>query len=142
MKQFLDISLPANLEHVEPMRDAATAIARELGFSAEQVARVELAVEEAITNVILHAYAGVKGNISLSCSREDDGQLAVTVTDCGMAFDPTTVTNAAKEPAPGKPAMGGLGINLLRHNADRLAYRRSNGKNILAMMFDPENGRP
>jgi len=142
MKQFLNISLPASPEHVEPMRDAATAIARELGFSAEQVARVELAVEEAITNVILHAYAGGKGNVSLSCSRDDDGQFAVTVTDCGMAFDPTASANAAKEPAPEKPAMGGLGINLLRHNADRLAYRRANGKNILAMMFDPENGQP
>ncbi len=142
MKPLLDISLPASPEHVEPMRDAATAIAREIGFSAEQVARVELAVEEAVTNVVLHAYPEGKGSISLSCSCDDDGQFAVTVTDCGRAFDQTAAARAAQNPASGKPATGGLGIDLLRHNADQLSYRRTNGKNILAMIFDPEGGRP
>jgi anti-sigma regulatory factor (Ser/Thr protein kinase) len=142
MKPLLNIVLPASQEHMEPLRDAATAIARESGFSAELIARVELAVEEALTNVILHAYADGTGNVSLSCIYDDGGQLAFTLTDSGVAFDPTAAASAGKGLSTGKRAVGGVGIDLLRHNADRLSYRRTNGKNILELMFNPESGQP
>ena len=139
MKQLVEIARPAGLEHMEALRDTAAMVAREIGFSSEQVARVELAVEEAVMNVILHAYPGAKGDVALSCSRDDGGCLVVMVTDGGIPFDPTAGAAVDKERPPGKRAPGGLGIDLMRHNADHLAYRRTKGKNMMTLLFMPES---
>lgn len=139
MKPLLDITLPASLENVDLLRDAAAAVAREIGFLAEQVANVELAVEEAVTNVILHAYPGGNGTISLSCSGDNASPLAVMVSDDGVPFNPTAIVAADKDQPFGTRTVCGLGIDLMRHNTGQLTYRRSDGKNMLTLLFSPES---
>ena len=95
---------------------------------------LNLALEEAVTNVMLYAYPeGTKGNVDVDATIEGD-QLTFTITDSGKAFDPTAapevdITASAKE----RP-IGGLGIHLVRNIMNAVKYQRKDGKNILTMI--------
>lgn len=94
---------------------------------------LNLAVEEAVVNVINYAYPeGTEGEVNLD-SAVTDGALTFTVTDCGKPFDPTARAkvdiNAGVEERP----VGGLGIHLVRQIMDDVRYERRGGKNVLIL---------
>lgn len=94
---------------------------------------LNLALEEAVTNVMLYAYPkGTVGLVELEAQREGRC-LHFILSDSGVAFDPT----AAQDPDIAAPAtdrpIGGLGIFLVRQIMDSVSYRRENGKNYLTM---------
>ena len=92
---------------------------------------LNLALEEAITNVILYAYPeGTDGLVLLDAAVAENG-VSFTITDKGKAFDPTARKevdiNASVEDRP----IGGLGIHLVRRIMDRVRYERIGEKNVL-----------
>ncbi|MBR4808773.1 MAG: SpoIIE family protein phosphatase [Bacteroidales bacterium] len=92
---------------------------------------MNLALEEAVTNVILYAYPeGTEGKVRIDASAGENA-LAFTITDYGKAFDPTAREevdiNASLEDRP----VGGLGIHLVRTIMDSVRYERIGQKNIL-----------
>jgi len=96
---------------------------------------LNLAVEEAVVNVINYAYPeGEKGEVSINAS--DDGKkITFMISDQGRPFDPTKV----EEPDTTLPAeereIGGLGIHLVRNIMDEMHYERSaDGRNILTLV--------
>ena len=106
---------------------------------AEQIAdqvsfRLALAVEEAVTNVIGHAFAGVPPPHLVTVRLDLTPQLfSAEVIDNGRPFDPTTVAPPDLSLPVEQRAAGGLGIYLMRSMVDRLHYRRSGGKNRLRL---------
>jgi serine/threonine-protein kinase RsbW/stage II sporulation protein AB (anti-sigma F factor) len=93
---------PARPDAVASARRDATRAARELGVEAERLADLVLAVSEAVTNVVLHAYRqGPPGDVHVDVRREGDG-VRVTVTDQG----------AGMRPRPDSPGLG-LGLPLI-----------------------------
>jgi len=90
--------------------------------------RVELAVDEAVTNVIKHAYAGSKGQIHLTCTREGD-TFVITIQDKGKPFDPRSVPPPDLEADVDGRRIGGLGIYFMKKIMDEVSYR-----------FDPAEG--
>lgn len=107
-----------------------TDLAGEVGFAAEKLSRLNLAVEEWATNVCRHAYRGEGGTLSVAV-RRDDKALVVELGDEGRPFDPTT----AKEPDVSLPlearTPGGLGLMLMRRMVDEVHYRREGNRNIV-----------
>ena len=96
-------------------------------------ARINLALEEAVTNVIMYAYPpGTEGSMDLDAVREENG-LQFTLTDSGKAFDPTAAPEADLSTSVENRPVGGLGIHLVRTIMDRVSYRRADGKNVLTM---------
>jgi len=95
------------------------------------VADVNLALEEAITNIVLYAYDDADEHrigvlISLT-----DGLLTAELIDDGRAFDPLQVAAPdVSAPLEDRP-IGGLGIYLVRHLMDDIQYRREGGRNHL-----------
>jgi serine/threonine-protein kinase RsbW len=96
--------------------------------------RIALALEEAVTNVISHAFAGVAPPHRIKVRLDITPELfAAEVIDNGRPFDPLTV------PAPDlslpfeERPPGGLGIYLIRSMMDRIQYRRSDGNNLLRL---------
>ena len=95
--------------------------------------KLQLAVEEAVVNVIEYAYPqGVMGDIHLHVT--SDGQsLKFVIKDHGVAFDPTmkekTDTTLSAEDRP----IGGLGILLVREMMDSINYIRTEGMNVLTL---------
>ena len=94
---------------------------------------INLALEEAVTNIINYAYPeGTEGDIELSFSLTGR-TLYFTLSDGGKPFDPTSVPPADISAQAADRPIGGLGIHLVRKIMDHVNYFRKDGKNILKM---------
>jgi serine/threonine-protein kinase RsbW len=103
------------------------------GFGPKEVLEVQLAVEEACTNVIVHAFKGRSGPFWLSIMFEKD-RLKIRIEDDGPFFDPTKHINATTTVhASIERPVGGWGIGLIRALMDEITYERRRGKNILIL---------
>src|SRR5436305_14956797 len=84
------LTLPGDLDALEPIREYASEAAKNAGLSESAVYRLCLAVDEIATNVVLHGYeeAGRTGNLTIS-SAIDCGRLVIDLRDTGKSYDPT-----------------------------------------------------
>jgi serine/threonine-protein kinase RsbW len=99
-------------------------LGRQAGLSDERCQELEVAVDEACTNVILHAFPEhTVGEMSVRCSPVERG-LAVTIADRGRPFDLEEGAEIAREKRSRDPASGGMGLSLIRQLADAVHYRR------------------
>ncbi|MBJ7448791.1 MAG: ATP-binding protein [Parachlamydiales bacterium] len=95
---------------------------------------IELAIEEALVNIINYAYSSEKvGRLDIQCLR-DDKKIKFILKDWGKPFDPT---KESKKPnfdlSIEERPIGGLGIHLLRSLMDDVHYRREDDANILEL---------
>lgn len=91
--------------------------------------QVELALEEAIVNVIKHSQA--RAPFFLTCNHQPERQIEFILEDTGRPFNPlshkSTQPTLAREP-------GGLGIVFMKKYMDALFYRREKGRNIFTLI--------
>ena len=108
-------------------------IAEETGMDMQTTLNVNLALEEAVTNVILYAYPeGIHAPLFLTAD-VTPSLITFTLSDNGIPFDPTAAPEAnINAPASERP-IGGLGIHLVREIMDSVVYTFDDGKNILTM---------
>ena len=96
---------------------------------------LQLCLDEAITNIVCHAFEpNTAHDVHIALWR-DDTVLHAEVTDDGRPFDPLSY-----EPPPApkdlqSAKIGGLGIRLMRGFADQIAYQRSGPMNRLLLSF-------
>jgi serine/threonine-protein kinase RsbW len=126
-------TIRADLAALPGTLDRVSASLRRLGAPEKAVQEVELAVDEAVTNIILHGYEGAGGEIALSCERTDEGAV-VEIRDAGPAFDPTVASTPDLESGADKRPIGGLGIYLMRRMTDAVLYERRDGENVLRLV--------
>ena len=94
---------------------------------------VNLALEEAVSNVILYAYPPeTAGEVVVDAVVLED-RIEFTVSDDGVPFDPTAAPDPDLTADVKDRPIGGLGIYLVKRIMDRVSYSRENGKNILSM---------
>ncbi|KUM25313.1 hypothetical protein AU467_05095 [Mesorhizobium loti] len=96
---------------------------------------LQLSMEEALTNVITHAFADEpsKDNaISLSYSRSPD-MVRLRITDNGKSFDPTLVEVPPLPDSIESAVIGGHGIRLMRSMLDEFSYCRTGSGNQLTL---------
>ncbi|PKN07208.1 MAG: hypothetical protein CVU73_13175 [Deltaproteobacteria bacterium HGW-Deltaproteobacteria-8] len=142
------LRLPAHQESLPPLRDLALAWAARAGLADESVQRLDLVLEEMLMNVFHHAYPGELGDVELALlsSRQGDppGQLSLSITDWGVAFDPLAPADhdleadleANLEAGLDERAPGGMGLFLLRTLA-KASYARQGQANVLSLTFGP-----
>lgn len=122
------LCLNADLGDMVTIREFVGQCGRDLNLSIEAIEAFQLAVDEACTNVVEHAYEGRGGEIEVTMEAEGD-RVCATVRDWGAAFDPDAVpipdVNAPLE----KRALGGLGLFLIRQLMDHVEFE-----------FDPVDG--
>jgi serine/threonine-protein kinase RsbW len=102
------------------------------GFSAEEILDTQLAVEEVITNIIVHGYKKPGGGIRLSCQGSPD-LVRIRVADSAPRFDPLSIPEPELEGDVDERRIGGLGIYLVRQVMDTVSYRYEDGQNILTL---------
>ena len=98
---------------------------------------INLALEEAVSNVMLYAYPEKSGQVFVEFVRVQDnqgGRIIFTISDNGIPFDPTQKAPADITLSAEERAIGGLGIHLVRQLMDEVSYRREDGKNILTLI--------
>jgi serine/threonine-protein kinase RsbW len=107
---------PANLAGV---RKAIEAFATDLGFDEKAVAEIGLCVNEAMANVIRHAYANKTDRpVHIIASAEPEQAITITLRDWGNGVDPSTLPQR-----PHNPLMpGGVGLICLRQWMDQVIY--------------------
>jgi anti-sigma regulatory factor (Ser/Thr protein kinase) len=99
-----------------------------------------LAVNEAVVNIVHHAYRDEPGEVELSVSCSE-GVILVILLDHGPPFDPTTMLSPDTTLPLDKRPFGGMGIHFMREFCDELRYRRdSDGRNELTLLkrFGPQ----
>jgi serine/threonine-protein kinase RsbW len=127
------VRIPATLESLADVRSTIRAAATACGAPIDCEDDLVQAVDEAVTNVILHGYRGAAGWVEVAAGRTAD-DLIVTISDGGPTFDPLSVP--APDPAipPAHRRPGGMGVHLMRQAADTIVHRpRPGGGNILTI---------
>jgi anti-sigma regulatory factor (Ser/Thr protein kinase) len=118
------LTLPARPENVAMVRHVITALAESLAMPTNVVEDIRLAVTEACTNVVRHAYRGGDGPLEVKVEPTAD-RLSVVVSDRGVGIKPN--------PDGGGP---GLGLPLIASLADSLQIEHSDGGSRLRMTFN------
>jgi serine/threonine-protein kinase RsbW len=112
---IIALTVPARAEFIALGRLALTGLARTRVLSAEIVADLKLALTEACSNSVRHAYdEGREGLVEILYELSDD-RIAIQVTDDGSGFDPQILERAQEELDE-----GGLGIAIIRALTDEL----------------------
>ncbi len=110
------LTIPAKAEYITLGRLALTAIARVRPVSEETLSDLKLALTEACTNSVRHAYEeGRTGVVEILYQLEPD-RLVVEIADDGGGFEPDEVEGAGN----GELSEGGLGIAIIRAVADEV----------------------
>jgi len=107
-----------------------------LGIEKSMASRLQLALEEAVVNVMEYAYPPrTTGEISIrvTCSTAHHRKLTAVIADSGVAFNPTEAAVADTTLSAEERPIGGLGILLVRELMDSINYERIDGKNVLTL---------
>ena len=132
----LCLTLVNDLRQVSLLTGFVDRVREEYNLAPALAARINLALEEAVCNVIMYAYPeGTAGKMSLEAVKEGK-RLRFTLTDWGKVFDPTAVPEADISASVEDRPIGGLGIHLIRTIMDSVRYERKDGKNVLTMFIN------
>ena len=128
-------TFPAKFEYLDEIRDFVAEVAREGGFTEKEIYSLQLAADEAASNIIEHAYEGVTdASMDISCSMEG-GAIVIVMRDHGTPFDPSKVKQPNLKADLSERQIGGLGVYLMRKIMDEVRYE-SNPRtgNLLTMI--------
>ena len=125
----LHIETPGDGSYLAYIRSIVTDLARKIGFPDDDVAKIEMAVDEACSNVVKHAYARDKKwhwqhrdpEIRLDV-RTEDGRLVIEINDHGQRVDlseyrPADIDERIRQMKP-----GGYGVHIMRKFMDEVQY--------------------
>ena len=127
-----EIRLRARREAIAELTAWVDAELEQAECSPKAQMQIDVAIDEIMANIVMYAYPGREGNVTVRYSRE--GRIAeMTFIDEGIPYNPLDnpepdVTLSAEE-----RKIGGLGIFLVKKMADEVSYRYEDGKNILTI---------
>ncbi len=128
------IKLTNKLSDLEKIRDAMENIGAEWRIDPQTCMSVNLALEEAFTNIVNYAFENNDPQEIVVDIKKQDGKLIFVIKDEGRPYDPTK----APEPDTSLPAedrpIGGLGIFLIRKIMDDVKYQRIEAQNQLTLI--------
>lgn len=111
------------------VRSTVSELAAALGFDDAQCRSITLAVDEALSNVIRHAYRNeCNHEIELSCQAQADC-LEFTFIDHGEPTDPARICARPLD----EVALGGRGTHIIRQIMDEVSYDRMANENRLRL---------
>lgn len=126
----IELKIPAKADYVSVVRLFISGVANRIGFSYDDIEDVKVAIAEACTNVVTHAYPEGYGYIHIKCHVYGDG-IGITVKDFGTSFDVQQVEQDVGPIDVKKPVQsleeGGLGIHVMKALMDRVHIANDDG---------------
>jgi serine/threonine-protein kinase RsbW len=122
MHSPIHLFFEADLKNLATIRSSVEDAARRINGSPEVVTDIMIAVNEAVTNIIVHGYKKQPKIIEIELDKDED-RILVYIHDQAPRFDPTSV------PAPNlaspleNRSLGGMGIPMMRRLTDEMVYR-------------------
>jgi len=131
-RRRIELKFVSDTANLAPARKAVEALAADNGFDGTAVAQIGLCVNEALANVIRHAYAGRSDRpIHLAAWMNDDGrEITVTLRDWGNGIDPSTLPPRPYDPL--EP--GGVGLICLKQWMDDVHFTPQPDGGMLATL--------
>jgi serine/threonine-protein kinase RsbW len=125
----LDLATPGHESYLAYIRRIVADLAQQVGFAEEEVAKIEMAVDEACSNVVEHAYAK---DTAWSWKQRDpeirmqirvsDNDLIIEINDHGQRFDFSSYRPTSIEETIQQMQRGGYGISIMRRFMDEVQY--------------------
>lgn len=133
------LEIKADLDNLGKVRDFIEAGIQAYGLTGECGGELLLAVDEAVSNIIMHGFKTVSGEIEIEITpdfEQDTGSLLVRIRDNAPLFDPTKGFDPHLEISPlERDAPGGFGVYLINHLVDKIDYRVTvDGRNELTVL--------
>lgn len=131
----MKLTLHNDINEVPLLGEWVEQMGEEMQLDMPDIFQINLALEEAVVNVMNYAYPEETGREIWLEAEGDNKSIAFTLADEGIAFDPTQeeapdITLAAED-----RQIGGLGIFLVNQIMQSVVYERVDGKNILKMVW-------
>ena len=127
------IILPNDTKEVPTLAAFVDEVCEAVGFDAALTMKMNLAIEEAVVNVMEYAYPrGTHGDITVE-AQANDVRLKFTIIDSGTHFDPTAQADVDTTLSAEDRPIGGLGIHIVRQYMDSINYERISGRNVLTL---------
>jgi len=118
------LCVKSNLVNLEQIARFVSDQAKRLGMAERQIYDIQMAVDEACTNSMEHAYNGdPTGEVTICCYAEDD-DMVIKITDFGAQFDATLIPPPDFSRPLEERRVGGLGIYLMTRLMDSVQFRK------------------
>jgi anti-sigma regulatory factor (Ser/Thr protein kinase) len=130
----LALVFPSETSFLGLVRDVSRKMAEGAGFDEATASQIALAVDEAATNVLEHAYHGAPGRPVEICFGGEGAEFEVDVCDAGDRVDPRHVPKVDLRQYANERRTGGLGVHLMGKIMDKVTFRRSRGKNMCCLV--------
>ena len=127
------IVLPNDIKEIPKLSAFVDEVCETVGINPAVTMQINLAIEEAVVNVMNYAYPPeTQGDVTIEAV-SNDVRIKFSIIDCGKPFDPTVQADVDTTlPANMRP-IGGLGIHLIRQIMDSINYERVDNLNVLTL---------
>jgi serine/threonine-protein kinase RsbW len=135
MSERFSLSIDSRLERLSEIAEFVEDAASRCGLGEKQIYDVQMAVDEACSNVIEHGYGGKPtGQIEIECEKRGK-DFVIIVRDYGKPFDPKKVARPKTNAPLSERNIGGLGLFFIYKLMDRVDFNFSSGRgNVLTMV--------
>jgi serine/threonine-protein kinase RsbW len=123
-----ELRVKSKTENLSLIRDFVSEKALDAGLPVTVVEKIMLAVDEACTNIIKHAYkSSPEGEITLNVEYDEE-KFTITIIDYGKSFNPESIPQPDLQKYYREHKVGGLGIYLMKSLMDDVKYTSIPGK--------------
>jgi serine/threonine-protein kinase RsbW len=122
-----ELVIKSSTDNLAVVREFIETSALESGFSEEVVKKISLAVDEACTNIIKHAYNYSPDNDIVILTKFFDSKFTVTITDTGQNFNPRLIPEPNLKEYVKQHKVGCLGMYLMKKLMDEVKYNTLSG---------------
>jgi serine/threonine-protein kinase RsbW len=119
----LSITFIGNLNHLGTIRDQIRDFAQGCRFSKPAIDEIELAVDEAVANVILHAYAPSKEGLVEMRAKLEHGAMTISIRDFGRSYKPRPLTVLEVKKIFTSRKSHGRGRYIMQQCMDSVSYK-------------------
>jgi serine/threonine-protein kinase RsbW len=134
------LSLPSQTTFLALVREVTKKMAESAGFANGTPDQLALAVDEATTNAIEHAYAGDPDRQVVVHFDDRGTDFRVEVIDTGAMVDPRSVPRVDLPRYVSERRKGGLGVHLMEKIMDSVTFRRTARRNVCLLVKHKEPG--
>jgi anti-sigma regulatory factor (Ser/Thr protein kinase) len=134
------VQYKASLDNLYEMLAQVRRASEQAAFPPSLISRIELALEEALVNIIRYAYPEQEelGWIDIECKQPVMGGIAIIVRDGGVPYNPLSYVPQINpsEGIDNMPDGVGYGIFFITHLMDEVNYKRENNENVLTLSMN------
>jgi serine/threonine-protein kinase RsbW len=137
------LEIKSRTENLASIREFINSAATEAGFSKDTIDKIILAVDEACTNIIKHAYKYDPDGRIIITLKADKKTFTVEIIDYGKSFEPDLVPKPDLQKYFNEKRVGGLGMYLMKSLMDEVQYASIPGKfnQVSLSKYINSNGR-